>query len=174
MSAGHDGQTGAATGKGDATPPRTLREARPSDLPALASLERSCFAPPWSEHLLRLELDAPGSLVLVAESGGADRLDGYAVLRTVADEAELLRVAVRPDDRRAGIGRGLVEAGLDAVARRGAARCFLEVRADNRAAIALYRTLGFAPSGTRSGYYPEGTDALLMAVDLAEASSGRS
>jgi len=158
-----------ATEDPGAAAPWTLRKARASDLPELVSLERSCFAPPWSEALWRLELHTPGSLVLVAQSDAPDRLDGYSAFRTVADESELLRMAVRQDGRRAGLGRALVEAGLAAAARRGAERCFLEVRGDNRAAIALYRALGFATKGTRPGYYPDGADALLMSLDLAAA-----
>ncbi len=198
---------------------RTIRYARSADLLALVALERAAFASPWSETLLRQELeaanghrvaDAPGphgAFVLVAEgpcssaglpeispdlppavpadarpegsteapaadSTGLEqgepgpRLLGYAAFRTVLDESELLRVAVAPASRRSGLGRTLVESGLREAARRGAARCLLEVRSDNAAAIALYRSLGFAACGERAGYYPDGRDALLMARGL--------
>jgi len=145
----------------------TIRPARSADVPVLAFLERACFTPPWSETLLRLELGASGSLVLAAESARAGGLEGYAVFRTIADEAELLRVAVLPKRRGEGLGRLLVETGLEGIARRGARRCFLEVRRNNTAAIALYLSLEFVETGHRPGYYPDGVDALLMVRSLA-------
>jgi len=42
---------------------------------------------------------------------------------------------------------------------------FLEVRASNIPAIALYRRLGFSDAGTRPGYYRNGDDALLLRWD---------
>lgn len=143
-------------------PPVTVRTAQPEDLPVLAALETAGFPPnrAWSAPLLRLELEAPGALMLLAE--GPDGIVGYAAFRTVADESELLRLAVHPDARRRGIGRALVRAGLAASAVRGARRCFLEVRLHNRAAINLYRALGFRDAGRRQGYYRDGDDALVM------------
>lgn len=158
-------------------PPQNLnlRAARIADLPGLACLEEASFDNPWSEDLLRLELGSPHSVVLVARFSSIGSIEpndarnaltdvaaGYAAFRVVADESELLRVAVHPEGRRHGIGRALIRAGLREVGRRGAARCFLEVRWDNTAAIALYRALGFEETGHRSGYYSDGEDALLM------------
>lgn len=143
-------------------PQVTVRPARPEDLPALAALESAGFTPDraWSATLLELELDAAGGLTFLAE--GPAGVVGYAAFRTVADESELLRLAVHPDARRRGIGRALVRTGLAASADRGARRCFLEVRLRNRAAIGLYRALGFRTAGRRKGYYRDGDDALVM------------
>ena len=159
-------------GDAGATAPRTLREARSSDLPALVSLERVCFTPPWSENLLRLETRRAARARPGREprrGGPARRLRGLPHGRRRVGAPAGRGAAGRPPG---GVGRALVEAGLDAAARRGAARCFLEVRGDNGAAIALYRALGFNARGTRSGYYPDGTDALLMARELATPPAG--
>ncbi len=122
-------------------------------------LERAAFDDPWSEALLAGEI-ASSSLLLLARA--ADRAVAYAAFLEVAGEAELLRVAVDPGSRRRGLGRRVVEAGLVALGERGVARCHLEVRPDNEAALALYRTLGFEVAGLRPAYYSDGSAALLL------------
>jgi ribosomal-protein-alanine N-acetyltransferase len=95
---------------------------------------------------------------------------GIALGRAVAGEAELLTIAVRPEHRRAGLGRTLLAAFETDAAGRKASVAFLEVAADNAAAIALYLHQGYVESGRRKGYYaaPDGTrrNALLMSRTL--------
>lgn len=75
-----------------------------------------------------------------------------ALGRVVADEAEVLTLAVDPDLQRQGFGR-LVLAAYEAEARaRGASRSFLEVAVTNTGAIALYRTAGYRDAGLRKNY----------------------
>ena len=96
---------------------------------------------------------------------------GLLLGRAVAGEAELLTIAVTPEARRRGLARKLIARFLYQAQLRGAERAFLEVAADNAAAIALYESAGFGPAGRRRGYYltPEGQriDALVLARDLA-------
>lgn len=89
--------------------------------------------------------------MLVAER--VDELVGYVVGREVAGTGEILNLAVAPGARRHGLGRRLLEAGVDALAARGAEEIFLEVRESNLGARALYASAGFRPVGQRSGYY---------------------
>jgi ribosomal-protein-alanine N-acetyltransferase len=138
-----------------------------ADLARLVELERRSFAPPWSAAMLAAELGNPDSLVLVARGPADAAPPGYAAFRRLAGEAELLRVAVEPADRRRGVGRRLVAAGLDALRREGVGRCHLEVSESNAAAIGLYRSLGFAFAGRRRRYYADGADACLLRLDLA-------
>jgi ribosomal protein S18 acetylase RimI-like enzyme len=79
-----------------------------------------------------------------------------------AGEAELLRIAVDPAHRGQGLGQRLLEACQGALAARGMAHLFLEVRASNAAAIRLYGACGWRRCGLRPGYYPDGEDALLL------------
>ncbi len=139
-----------------------IRPGVKSDLSALVRLERASFDDAWSETLLAGEL-ASSSPLLVAEIGGL--AVAYAAFLETAGEAELLRVAVDPDVRRRGLGRRLVEAGLEELRRRGVERCHLEVRTDNEPALALYRALGFDVAGLRPGYYTDGTAALLLTLE---------
>jgi ribosomal-protein-alanine N-acetyltransferase len=72
-------------------------------------------------------------------------------------------LAVHPDFQRKGVGRRLLLCGLDHLQGQGRCTCFLEVRASNRIAQALYSACGFLVSGKRPGYYrspPE--DAVIM------------
>jgi ribosomal protein S18 acetylase RimI-like enzyme len=78
-----------------------------------------------------------------------------------AGEAELLRVAVDPAHRGGGLGRRLLEACQQELAEEGLVNLFLEVRASNAAAIALYRACGWKACGLRPRYYPDGEDAAL-------------
>lgn len=139
-----------------------VRPATDDDLAAILALEEEGFPDPWSIETLAAELRFTGSFVLVAAAPRRPAL-GYASFRTVADEAELLRLSVASAARRRGLGRQLLEAGFAELRLRRLARCFLEVRADNEPAIALYRRAGFEPSGERKGYYRDGSDALVYA-----------
>ncbi len=150
--------------------PVVVRPATPDDLPRIALIERSCFPDPWSDLSLTFELANPGSVVLVSVERGADGADAplaYAAYRVTADEAELLRLAVLPEVRRLGHARRLLAAGRRRLAARRCTTCYLEVRAENRPAIALYESFGFHPIGRRRGYYGPDRDALLYAGSVA-------
>ena len=127
----------------------------------MATLHAACFAipRPWSAGEIADLLASP-QVFACAESAG------FAMGRAAADEAELLTLAVDPARRRQGIGARLVESFAAAARARGAQRAYLEVAADNTAAIALYLQAGFAVCGRRRGYYhPAGAkpvDALVM------------
>ena len=141
-----------------------LRLAAPEDLQTLHRIERACFPDAWAEEALAGELQREAGLVLLVEDPDPK---GYAIFLTVADEAELLRLGVLPEARQQGLGRALLEASWKHLHRRGVVWCHLEVRADNEAAIRLYRRLGFLSTGSRQSYYSDGVDALLMRVHLS-------
>lgn len=147
-----------------------LRPLTRADMTALLDLETSCFDPPWSEALLQRRLEQPGSLNLGLFEGR--ELIAFALCSRPFDEAELLQVAVTPSRRREGLGRRLLEALQSQLSEAGTERLLLEVRASNRAAIGLYRILGFDDDGRRRGYYSGDAgseDALLMSRALANA-----
>lgn len=132
----------------------------------LAALHAVAFAEPWG---------ATDFAALLSQAGvfAVDEPDGFVLMRVVADEAEILTLAVRPQARGRGLGGRLVGQGATEAAARGATRLFLEVAADNGPALALYARAGFLEAGRRPGYYarPEGRrqDALILALNLTAA-----
>ncbi len=149
-----------------------IREARSGDIPALASLERQAFSEPWSEASLTATLQEPHCSLLVAREKRTDSLLGAVLLRHLGDEAELLRISVRPDRRRHGVARRLMDAAMQELAASAAKRCVLEVRRDNDAARELYLRSGARRIATRERYYADGTDAIIyeLAVPPSHAS----
>lgn len=131
----------------------------------MAALHAACFLrpPPWSETDFAGLLRQPGVFALTEGMG-------LALGRVVADEAELLTLAVDPAARRQGLGARLLTRFLDQAAARGATTAFLEVAADNAPALALYSRAGFAAVGRRRGYCRApgmaAVDALVMARPL--------
>lgn len=119
-------------------------------MPAVHAIEQAVFSDPWSERDFR-ECIASGVAFLVAAA--PDGVAGYVVAHHAADEGEILNLAVAPAHHRRGIGRDLVRHVLAALAERGVSQIFLEVRASNTAAHALYAAVGFREVGRRAGYY---------------------
>jgi len=142
-----------------------IRPVRGAELLRVAEIEQAAFADPWSVDLLAVELVHPQAILLAASRERAPAA-GYAAFRHGGGEAEILRLAVDPGERRHGMARALVEEGLARLRREGALVCHLEVRVDNRGAIAFYEAFGFARTGRRRGYYRDGTDALIYAKTL--------
>lgn len=134
-------------------------------LVALAEIEKACFHAPWSESMLREELDK--GIFLVAERDG--QAVGYVGCQTVLDEGYITNVAVSPDARRQGIARALIAKLTDEARAARLAFVTLEVRASNTPAIALYEGAGFGRVGVRKNFYTAPTeDAVLMTLFLKE------
>lgn len=98
------------------------------------------------------------------------RQQAFALGRVIADEAELLTIATYPDRQGQGLGRHCLRDFCDTAHVRGAARAFLEVAADNHAALYLYESDGWQKTGLRKGYYARSAggpvDAVLMGKSL--------
>ena len=142
-----------------------VRRAGPAEAAVLAALHAACFPDqPWDGSAMAEILALPGSLALLALQDGLPV--GFALGRLMADEAEVLSLGVLPARRRRGAGRALIAALSRQAGGLGARALYLEVAADNQAAQALYRALGFEESGRRRAYYRNGAgpavDALLL------------
>jgi len=149
-----------------------LRAAQTADLSQLELIEQVCFGDhAWTPSQLRSSLSHP-HVVALASTQGSDRegdLVGYALGWSGGGGAELLRIAVHPEQRHRGAGRDLLSAFCAACRHTAADVMWLELRADNLAALALYSSAGLTRTGTRSRYYPDGTDAILMEARLISA-----
>ena len=152
--------------------PCRVRPAWPADAPVIAALERRCFGDPWSLQSFREALSTDHSVGLVAECRG--EVAGYLFGRAMLGTGEILNLAVAPEWRRRRLGRLLLDAGLDALAGRGAEEVFLEVRESNAGALALYQAAGFRAVGQRAGYYRSPREnALVLRTDFSAAERKR-
>lgn len=152
----------AAAGTPDSLP-ADIRLMEVGDCAGAAEIETLSFSDPWKEETFREFLESRLDTCLGAWERESGRLAGYAVLRQIAGEGELLRIAVDPDFRGRKIGRKLLAAVTDAARKDGTKVLYLEVRAGNESAVNLYRSAGFQETGRRKAYYRHPTeDALLM------------
>ncbi|PZF34525.1 ribosomal-protein-alanine N-acetyltransferase [Curtobacterium sp. MCPF17_051] len=136
----------------------------------------------WSASQMSGELYSPHGYYVVIETvddASAPQVVGYAGLSSLAGNpvADVQTIAVAADQRGKGLGRVLFTELLDEARRRGVREVFLEVRADNPVAQAMYTAFGFEHIATRPRYYqPDGVDAWVMRAELpgpdAERSSG--
>jgi len=124
------------------------------------------FGEAWTRSQLSGILPMAGvSLILAREPGSGDAL-GFSLFRTVADESELLLIAVTPAQHRRGVGRMLLDDFLDRARNHGVSRVHLEVREGN-SAVRMYREAGFSPVGRRRNYYHASDGQRFDAVTLA-------
>ncbi len=131
-----------------------IRPAEEKDIAAVHRIETLSFSDPWPESELGYYVGREHEKFYVSDNGG---VDGFVIFSMVMDEAEIYDIAVAPECRGQGIGRRLVS-----FVQENASAAFLEVRAGNLAAIALYKSRGFETAGIRKKYYGDGEDALIM------------
>ncbi len=139
-----------------------IRPMTGDDLGAVHAIESENLSP-WNVEQLTSELEQEGGWQCVAESTASGLVCGFVCGRSCVGEAELLKIAVGLEHRRQGIAGQLVAHVLRFLAKQGVGRCFLELRAGNLPALALYERFGFCRAGLRKNYYtspPE--DAILM------------
>lgn len=150
------------------------------DLDRIMDVMQAAFDPAWGEAWNRRQVDdalAIGNChyrLISAEGlpvGEGERAAGFSLSRTGYEEEELLLLAVKPEFRRLGLGRILLDGLRIAASARGANRLLLEMRKGNPAAF-LYSGFGFYPIGERKDYYrlPNGEriDAITFACDICD------
>ena len=144
-----------------------LRLASEHDLPRILEIERACFGgDAWDERLFRAYLARCPLFFLVATA--RRRTVGYAIGCRTGRRGEVESIAVEPQRARRGIGTMLLRSVIDALVADGAASVGLVVEADNAAAIALYRSLGFVRTRTLRNYYGRHRDGWRMRLNLTE------
>lgn len=128
----------------------TIRGMLPDDVGEVKALLDACFgSSAWSEQSILSELEKSDSYCTVAVKDGV--IVGYLAFEQIADEGSIIEVAVRPDCRRQGIAKRLIESASDSS--EGLSEVFLEVRESNMPAVALYEGLGFERIALRRDYY---------------------
>ena len=132
-------------------------------------VEQACFQKPWSYELLEAEFSHDQARIRVAwqrDPWGkeAEKLVGFCICWVVADELQILQIAVEPAHQRQGIGRILLRDVLKIAKMEQAPKLFLEVRASNKAAIGLYLSCDFEETGVRKKYYQSPTEDAVVFV----------
>lgn len=117
----------------------------------LAVLHARAFPRPWTARDFQQMLESGIAFGRLAATGEGPV--GFALFRAMAEEAEVLTLAVDPGFRRRGIAATLLKACQAEAGVRGAQKVFLEVAESNAAARALYQSLHYKIIGGRSGYY---------------------
>ena len=144
-----------------------LRDMAAADLFMVADLERRLFSDPWSIDSFRGALRSRNQVFLVCDDDGT--IAGYCGMLLVPGEGQILNVAVDESYRRRGLATEMINAMIDIGTTNEIFLYTLEVRENNAPAIALYKSMGFVPTGRRKRYYknPE-EDAILMDLDLTD------
>lgn len=137
-----------------------------SDLAAAFAIEQRSHAFPWSEKTFASN---QGERYLNFRLDVGDAMAAFAITQVVLDEATLFNIAVDPVFQRQGLGRMLLGHLIRELEARDVFTLWLEVRASNLAARALYESLGFNEATIRHNYYPTAggrEDAIVMALPL--------
>ena len=146
-----------------------IEPAQPRDADAVARLHAQSFYRGWPRQDIESYIIDPDTPTLVA-CDARHKLAGFAMLRILGDDVELMTIAVDPKFRGKGLGNALLKACFEDLLMTPVKRMVLEVAADNPAAIKLYQKLGFEKISERKGYYarPDGqpATALVMARNL--------
>lgn len=142
-----------------------LEPMRQADLGGVAQLAADALSESYDPAWLAGQACRDGTC-LVARDVHADRVVGFALAASQACEAHLLALAVDRGYRGIGIGSALLRGVRQQMARSGAYRLKLEVRAEDRGTQDFYARHGFAPEGLESHVYSDGGDAVRMARPL--------
>nr|WP_255720781.1 GNAT family N-acetyltransferase [Acuticoccus kalidii] len=141
---------------------RTVDAVQPADYDTLEEIHAASFDAPWSADEQAALNDKPNVATFVARRGSATssrRPIGFITVRHAADEGEVLTMAVHPRQRRAGVGRLLLNAALRHLYAERVNEVFLEVDPQNEPALNLYKRTGFVPVGERPDYYRDANGA---------------
>ena len=142
-----------------------IRRAVAADVAGVHAIEAASFGDPWPVSSFASLVRERHAYFTVIDDGGV--VIGYLIALLVADQGDVVNVAVAPAARRRGLGALLLDDALRAAAAAGAGSLHLDVRESNLAARALYASRGFVGGGRRRRYYSNpDEDALVLRRDL--------
>lgn len=134
-----------------------------SDVDEVKALEDLLFpVDAWTADMFHNELAEVGITREVMVARLAGKIVGYVSFRFVADEGDVVTIAVDASVQKQGVGT-LMMNWLETTAKvRGIKNLFLEVRSDNIPAVAMYLARDFERIDLRRNYYDTGVDAYVM------------
>jgi len=136
-----------------------------SDLDEVLSIEASSRQMSWSRQSFVEEMKSPLSFCFLLRGGSesAERVLGFICFRVIGEESDLLNLAVHSQYRHMGLGKELMGFYIDFCRERKTKMFYLETGVSNEAAIHLYQSFDYHPTGIRSKFFRGKEDALLMA-----------
>lgn len=147
------------------TAPLVVCRLSESAVAEIVEIELESNTPSWGVREFSHEFSSTFSMVFGARGEGM--LLGFVVCRAVLDEAHIMRIGVRRENRARGIGREMMRHLLAELREMAVHWLTLEVRKSNAVARALYESLGFTVVDERAKYYPDnGEDGLVMRLNL--------
>ncbi len=117
-------------------------------------IEHKSFQQPYEREIFESFLDYPLFVVALYE----DRVIGYAI---ATGNGLIVSIAVRPEYRRKGIGKKLLDNLLSSIDPK---KITLTLRVSNKGAYEFYKKMGFTSSGIIHNYYEDSEDAILMVI----------
>lgn len=130
------------------------------DLDNIKDILLSDFDDFWSYEILKQELDCDNSYFIVAKDN--NQIVGFAGLKIIIDEADIMNIVVKKDFRNKGIGSCLLDNLILCCQDLSLKIITLEVNVNNLNAISLYKKFGFEKIGVRKNYYNGIHDAIIM------------
>ena len=131
-------------------------------LDGVATLEKLCFAEPWSAKSLELLTKDGIGVGMICRKDGI--VCAYGGMLVAVDEGQITNIATHPDFRRMGYGKAVVEALIKYAKNNRLDSISLEVRESNKAAIELYSGLGFKVEGKRKDFYKKPVESALVMI----------
>ncbi|UOQ84311.1 ribosomal protein S18-alanine N-acetyltransferase [Gracilibacillus salinarum] len=143
-----------------------FRKMEPEDLHAVKEIDKRSFSVPWPDDIYDQELfknTYAHYFVAVVDK----KVVGFCGVWMVIDEAQITNIAIDPDYRGKGYGKGLFQYVINYAVASGIIQLSLEVRVSNLAAQKMYKKFGLQPGGIRKNYYTDNQeDALVLWVSL--------
>ncbi len=149
----------------------TIRPIENQDILAISQLHHMCFERGWSQKDIKNLLEKEGIFLLAEEKG---RIVSCIVVSSVLDESEIVTLMTHPEYRNQHIGEKILQESITSLQKKGTIKIFLEVNENNRAAIGLYKKLGFTICSRRKNYYNNASgaeDALVMELLLKKGNN---
>ena len=133
------------------------------DLESIKNILNSDFDDFWNYNILKEELNNKNSRYLVAKLN--NEVIGFAGIKIVIDEADIMNIVVKKNFRNNGIGSLLLENLINLSKSLNVSSLSLEVNEKNISAISLYKKFNFKEVGKRKNYYKD-SDAILMSINF--------
>jgi ribosomal-protein-alanine N-acetyltransferase len=145
-----------------------IREMKTEDIPGVLQIEKTLLGRQWTGRAFEESLQQDYTFFYVEENADHS-IAGYLCIERLYGEAELVNVAVHPQQRRTGMGARMLREAIEKEKEAGTESIVLEVRKGNLPAIRMYEQAGFAQIGVRKNFYEFPVeDAIVMQLPLKQ------